>query len=167
MYRSILVLFCLGAVLLPTACDGSGGGQRLSEAAFRTRADHICSELNRKEQPDLATNSKAAIDRNLGRIDSALSQLKSLQPPTRDKARYQHLLTSFQRSVAFVRAHESTLIHLTDQLRIHPSDPHLTGQYQSLVQPFVQEVRLAGADANALKLNSCANGFTGGSGSTG
>ncbi|HZC75126.1 MAG TPA: hypothetical protein VE220_04050 [Gaiellaceae bacterium] len=156
----MLALFACGAVLLSTGCGG-GGGQRLSETAFRSRANHICRELNRKEQPDLATNSTTAVDRNLGRINSALSQLKGLHPPTRDESRYRNLLTSFQRSADFVKAHEATLVKLTDQMRSHPSDSHLTAQYRTLVGPFVQEIRAAATDANALGLSACAKGFTG------
>ena len=157
----MLALFACGAVLLSTACGGGGGGQPLSETTFRSRANNICKDLTRQQQPDLTTNSKAAIDRNLGRIDSALSQLKRLHPPARDESRYRHLLTSFQRSVDFVRSHEATLIRLTDQMRAHPSDSHLTAQYRTLVRPFVLEIRLASTDAKALGLSACAKGFTG------
>ena len=163
MSRSILILTCLGAVLLAAGCGGSSS-HGLSEAAFRSQANHICSDLTRREKPDLASTAKASVDRNLDRIDSAVSKLEALDPPTRDETRYQALLTSFKRSVAFVRANERRLITMTQRLRANPSDSRTTAQYQHLVRPFVQDVQRAGTDANALGLTTCANGLSGGSG---
>src|SRR5207342_1941607 len=90
-----------------------GSSSRLSQARFEAKANHICSELNRQEQPDLSANEKDAIDRNLGRIDSALGQLRGLRPPADEETRYQELLKSFERTTAFVKANESQLIELT------------------------------------------------------
>jgi hypothetical protein len=161
----MLVLLCSGAVLLASGCGGSGGGgHRLSEAAFRVRANHICTGLTRQEKPDLSSSSKASVDRNLGRIDDALGQLEGLRPPAGDEARYHALLTRFKRSVAFVKAKEPLLIELTHQLRSHSSDSRTMARYQRIVRPFLRDVARAGADARALGLGACANGLSGSSG---
>jgi len=168
MRRSILFLSCAGAVLLAAGCGGGGvGGKRLSRTEFRSQANHICSDLNRKEQPDLGSTSKAGIDRNLDRLDSALSDLDRLNPPAADEARFRAFLRDFKRSVAFFKAKENLLILLTRQLQAHPSDSHTTARYEALVRPFVQDIRAAAESATALGLTACANGLTGGSGSNG
>jgi hypothetical protein len=161
MSRSVLVLFCCAAVLFTAGCGG--GTHRLSEAAFRTRANHICTDLSRKESPDLASTSKAGIDRNLARIDSALSQLERLHPPASDEQRYGDLLTRFKRSVTFVKANEERLIEIARKLRADPSDRQTFAQYQRLAGPFIRDVRTAGTDAKALGLPACASGLSGGS----
>jgi hypothetical protein len=169
MSRWILPLICSGAVLLATGCggSGSGGGDRLSKPEFRSRANQICRDLNRKEQPDLGATSKAGIDRNLARLDSALSDLARVNPPAADEARYRAFLRNFKHSVAFFREKEQLLILLTRQMQAHPSDHHTTARYQALVRPFVQEIRVSADNATALGLTACATGLTGGSGSTG
>jgi hypothetical protein len=162
MRLSILVLFSV-AVLLLTSCGSGDGSHRLSEAAFRSRANHICSELTRQEKPDLGSTSKVAVDRNLGRIDSALSQLEGLRPPAHDEQRYRAMLTSFKRSVAFVKANEPRLIQMARDLRSHPSDRGGFMRYARLFRPFLQEVAIAGNDAKALGLGACATGLSGAS----
>ncbi len=165
MHLPILALFCAAVVLLAAACGGSSS--RLSQARFQAKANHICSELNRQEQPDLSSNAKDAIDRNLGRIDSSLGQLRGLRPPADEETRYQELLKSFERTTAFVKANESQLIELTRKLRASASDPQDSARYGRLVRPYVQQLRIAGTDATALGLSACANGLTGGSSSNG
>jgi len=156
-------------VLLAAGCGGgSGGGQRLSHAEFQSQANHICTHLRREEQPDLGSTAKSGLDRNLDRIDSAVSDLERLQPPAADAARFRGLLKTFKQAIAFVRANEAHLITLTRQMQSHPSDSHLTAEYQRLVAPFVRDAQQLGVDANALGLKACATGFTGGgSGSNG
>ena len=166
MRLSIFVLFCAGLVLLATGCGGGGGGDKpLSRADFQKQANHICAKLTEQEKPDIGSTAKAGIDRNLDRIDSAVSDLERLQPPAADRARFRHLLTTFKRTVAFVKAKELLLIKLTKQMEAHPSDSRLTAQYQTLVRPFIHDAQSLGIDANALGLQDCAAGFTGGSGS--
>jgi hypothetical protein len=170
MSRWILLLICSGAVLLSTGCGGGGGrgdGDRLSRSEFLSRGNHICSDLNRKEQPDLGSTSKAGIDRNLTRLDSALSDLARLHPPAADDSHYRAFLRHFQHSVAFFREKESLLILLTRQMRAHPSDSHTSARYETLVRPFVQDIRAAANNATAVGLDVCANGLTGGSSSNG
>jgi hypothetical protein len=166
MPRSLLVLSCAAAVLLAAGCGGGGGGrQRLSEADFRTRANHVCDELNRQEKSDLGSTSKASVDRDLSRIDSAVSQLEALRLPARDATRYRALLKHFKRSVALVRAKEPLLIQLARDLRLHPSDARTMARYERIFRPFLQNLARAGADARALGLTTCANGLGGGSSS--
>jgi hypothetical protein len=168
MSRWILLPICFGAVLLATGCGGgSGDGGRLSRTEFQSRANHICTDLNRKEQPDLGATTKAGIDRNLARLDSAVSDLARLNPPAADEAHYRAFVRSFKRSVAFFREKEPLLILLTRQMRAHPSDSRTTARYETLVRPFVQEIRVAAENATALGLDKCASGLTGGSGSSG
>jgi hypothetical protein len=167
MSRLILLLICSGAVLLSTGCGGGGRGDRLSKGEFQSRANHICTELNRKEQPDLGATTKVGIDRNLARLDSAVSDLAGLNPPAADESRYRNFVRNFKRSVAFFREKEPLLILLTRQMRAHPSDSRTTARYQTLVRPFVQEIRVAAENATALGLTACASGLTGSSGSGG
>jgi hypothetical protein len=168
MSRLILLLICSGAVLLATGCGGgSGGGDRLSRTEFRSRANHICTDLNRKEQPDLGATTKAGIDRNLSRLDSAVDDLEGLNPPAADEGRYRAFVRNFKDSVAFFREKESLLITLTRQMRAHPTDSRTTARYEALVRPFVAQIRVAAENATALGLTACAKGLTGGSGSTG
>jgi hypothetical protein len=168
MSRWILLLICSGAVVLATGCGGgSGGGDRLSKSEFQSRANGICTDLNRKEQPDLGATTKAGIDRNLDRLDSAVSDLARVNPPAADERRYRAFVNSFKRSVAFFREKEPLLILLTRQMRAHPSDSRTTARYQTLVRPFVEEIRVAANNASALGLDKCAAGLTGGSGSNG
>jgi hypothetical protein len=163
MRLPIVALFCTALVLLTAACGGSSDSSRLSQSEFQAKANHICSELNKQEQPDLKTNSRDAVDRNLGRIDSAVDQLKGLRPPADDEARYQELLKGFERTTAFVRANESVLIELTRQQQGKASDPRVIARYERLVRPFVRQLGIAAADATALGLTTCATGFTGSS----
>ena len=166
MSRWILLLICSAAVLLATGCGG-GSGDRLSRSEFQSRANGICTDLNRKEQPDLGATTKAGIDRNLERLDSAVSDLARVNPPAADERRYRAFVSSFKRSVAFFREKEPLLILLTRQMQAHPSDSRTTARYQTLVRPFVEEIRVAANNATALGLDKCAAGLTGGSGSTG
>jgi hypothetical protein len=161
MRRPLLTLCCLGAVLALAGCGG--GGHKLSDTAFRTRANHICSELSREEKPDLASTSKAGIDRNLRRIDSALSELQDLHPPADDEQHYGDLLRNFNRVDAFVKANEVRLIRMEQHLRVHPSDSAALARYERLVRPYVRNLELAAADATALRLRACAKGLSGGS----
>jgi hypothetical protein len=166
MRRATLLLLCTGLALLAAGCGGgSGGGQTLSHADFQSQANHVCAKLSQQEKPDIGSTAKSSIDRNLDRIDSAVSDLERLQPPAADQARFRHLLATFKRTIAFVKAKEVLLIHLTKQMQSHPSDSHLTAQYQNLVRPFIHDAQSLGTDANALGLKDCATGFTGGGGS--
>jgi hypothetical protein len=112
-------------------------------------------------------HARTVHDRNLGRIDSSLGQLRGLRPPADEETRYQELLKSFERTTAFVKANESQLIELTRKLRASASDPQDSARYGRLVRPYVQQLRIAGTDATALGLSACANGLTGGSSSNG
>jgi hypothetical protein len=160
MYRPTLTLFCLAAVLLSTGCGGgSSSSDRLSQAEFQTRANQICNKVRGHEKP---STSKEGTDRNLGLVESALSDLQGLRPPTKDEARYQDLLTRFKRALAFVKANEARLLSLGERLRANPSDTLTAAAYRRLVQPYVKEAQRAGADATALGLTACANGLTGG-----
>ena len=132
------------AVLLATGCGSTtSSSDQLSRTEFRARANHICSELIRREKPDVNSTSKDALDRNLGRLDSALSDLDGLHPPAGDEGRYRALLTNFRKGVAFFRANESILILLTQQLQKHPSDTATAARYDHLVRPFVHDIRAA------------------------
>lgn len=165
MRRSAFVLVCSGAVLLATGC-GSSSSQQLSKAEFQARANHICSDLTRREKPDVSSTSRAALDRNISRLDSALGDLDGLHPPASDAARYQALLTNFRKGVDFFKANESILILLTRQLQKHPGDNATAARYDQLVRPFVHDIQQASAAATAVGLTECAKGFSGG-GSTG
>jgi hypothetical protein len=160
--RATLIISCCGTALLLAGCgSGSGSTQQLSPTAFRTQANQICRDLRTSEKPDLGSTTKAAVDRNLTRIDDALTKLDALNPPASDKQQYRDLLTRFRRSVAFVRANEAHLIQLTHQLQKNPSDTNVAAQYQRLVSHFAGDVRTAGADAKKLGLSVCATGFLG------
>jgi hypothetical protein len=161
MRRSAFVLVCSGAVLLATGCGSSS--QQLSKAEFQTRANHVCSDLTRREKPDVSSTSRAALDRNISRLDSALGDLDDLHPPASDAARYQALLTNFRKGVGFFKANESILILLTRQLQKHPADNATAARYDQLVRPFVHDIQQANAAATALGLKECAKGFSGGS----
>jgi hypothetical protein len=167
--RSILTLSCLAAVLLAAGCGGSssGGNDKLTKAELQSRANQICRQLARQQRPDVSSNSKAALDRTLRRIDSALSQLAALHPPAGEAQRYQTLLASFRRSVAFVRENELLVIQLGQQLQANPADTRTRARYEHLVRPFVKNIRVATTAAQALGLEDCVAGFTGGSGSSG
>ncbi|MGZ4339116.1 MAG: hypothetical protein ACXVQ3_03570 [Gaiellaceae bacterium] len=93
-----------------------------------------------------------------------MNDLDGLHPPASDAGRYQALLTNFKKGVAFFKANESILILLTRQLQKHPSDTATAARYDQLVRPFVHDIQVASADAKALGLTACANGFSGGSG---
>jgi hypothetical protein len=164
MRRLILVLFSAAAVLLSAGCGGSGGDQRLSKSEFQSRANQICTDLRHREQPDLGSTSKAGIDRNLDRLDDALDDLARLNPPAADESRYRTFLDNFRRGVDFAREKEPLLIVLTRQMRTHPSDTHTTERYETLVRPFVEDIRVAAENAVALGLTACANGLSGSSG---
>jgi gas vesicle protein len=161
MRLPILALFCSAVALLAAGCGGSSN--RLSHAQFQAKANHICSQLNKQEQADLSSNTKGAVDRNLTRINSAIGQLKGLRPPADNEARYQELLKSFEQTTAFVRANESQLIELTRKLRASAQDSQDFARYRRLVRPYLQQLRIAGADATALGLTACAKGLTGSS----
>jgi len=167
MPRSILSLTCLAAVLLAAGCGSGGGSHTLSKAAFQSRANQICRQLTRQEQPDVSSTSKASLDRNLGRIDAALGRLEALDPPASDAQRYQTLLASFRRSDAFVKENELRVIQLAHQLQSDPSDTSARARYEQLVLPFVENIRVAASAAKDLGLGDCVTGFTGGSGSSG
>jgi hypothetical protein len=164
MPRSILILSCLAAVLLSAGCGSGGGSDTLSKAEFQRRANQICRQLTRQEQPDASSASKAGLDRNLRRIDSALSRLEDLDPPAADEQRYRTLLASFRRSEAFVKENELRVIQLAHQLQLHPNDVNTRARYEQLVRPFVENVRVAATAAKQLGLEDCVTGFTGGSG---
>ncbi len=161
MLRPTLLLICCGAALLLAGCGGGSSKKHLAAAVFGPQANQICSDLQTDEKPDLGSSTKAAVDRNLTRIDSALTKLNGLDPPAADQQRYQDLLTRFRRSVAFVRANQAHLIQLTRQLRKDPSDTTTLAQYQQLVSHFADDVRVAGSDAKALGLDVCSKGLTG------
>jgi hypothetical protein len=161
MSRSALVLVSCIAALLAAGCGGGNSNQQLSKAEFQTRANHICSDLRRREKPDVSSTSRVALDRNISRLESALSDLNGLHPPASDKTRYQALLTNFSKAVDFFKANESILILLTRQLQKHPGDNATAARYDQLVRPFVEDIRQASAAATALGLTECAKGFSG------
>jgi hypothetical protein len=160
MLRPTLVFVCCGAALLAAGC---GGSKQLSQAEFQAKANHICSDLSRREKPDVHSTSRAALDRNISRLDSALSDLNDLHPPASDAARYQALVTNFKKGVDFFKANESILILMTRQLQKHPGDNATAARYDQLVRPFVHDIRQASAAATALGLTDCTKGFSGGS----
>jgi hypothetical protein len=163
MPRRTLVFVCCGVALIAAGCGGSSS-QQLSKAEFQARANHTCSDLIRSEKPDVNSTSRAALDRNLARLDSALSDLNGLHPPASDAGRYRALLQNFGKAVAFFKANESILILLTRQQQEHPNDAATSARYAQLVRPFVDDIRAASAAATALGLTACASGFSGGSG---
>ena len=165
MYRLTLTLFCLAAVLLSTGCGGgSSSSDRLSEAEFQSRANQICTKVRNQEKP---STSKEGTDRNLGLVESALSDLQDLKPPAEHEAKYQELLTNFQRALAFVKANEARLLSLGERYRANPSDARVAAAYRRLVQPYVKEAQRAATDATALGLTACASGLAGGGSSSG
>jgi hypothetical protein len=167
MPRPILILSCIAAVLLAAGCGSGGSKSNLSKAEFQSRANQICRQLARQQRPDVSSTSKAALDRTLHRIDSALSRLEALDPPAADAQRYQTLMASFRRSVAFVRENELLVVQLGQQLQANPADLRTRARYEHLVKPFVRNIRVATAAAQDLGLEDCVAGFTGGSGSSG
>jgi hypothetical protein len=75
----VLVVFAAG-------CGGSGGGgERLSRDAYIAKADAICRgvDAQRKKIPVPAAipDIPAYVDRALPILDSAVSELRALQPP--------------------------------------------------------------------------------------
>src|SRR4029077_2282450 len=78
MRRPTFVLVCCGAALLAAGC---GSSKQLCKGEFQAKANHICSDLRRREKPDVSSTSRAALDRNISRLDSALSDLNGLHPP--------------------------------------------------------------------------------------
>jgi hypothetical protein len=160
--HATLAILCCGTAFLVAGCGGgSSSSQQLSPTAFRTQANQICGDLRTDEKPDLGSTTKEAVDRNLTRIDDALTKLDALNPPASDEQQFRDLLTRFRRSVAFVRANEAHLIQLTHQLQKNPSDTNAAAAYQRLVSHFASDVRTAGADAKKLGLGVCAKGFLG------
>jgi len=162
--RSILVLFACAAVLLAAGCGG--GSNRLSETAFRSKANGICKELSSQEKADAPSTAKAAVDRNITRLDTAVHKLESLRPPAGDERRYQDFLTSFKKSEAFLKAKEPRVIALGSKVQSGAATPSELVAYQQFVRPFVQHIQAAAAAANDLGLADCANGLSGGSSSS-
>jgi hypothetical protein len=167
MRRPIPILFCLAAVLLASGCGSGGGDRTLSKAEFQSRANRICRQLSRQEQPDVSSTSKAGLDRNLHRVDSALNQLEALHPPAALARRYQTLLASFRRSDEFVKENERRVIELAHQIQKNPADTRARARYEQLVRPFVANLQGAAAAAKDLGLTDCLSGFNGGSGAGG
>ena len=164
MPRSILISSCLAALLLAAGCGSGGGSNTLSRAEFQSRANQICRQLSRQQRPDVSSNSKAALDRTLHRIDSALNRLEALNPPASEAQHYQTLLASFKRSVAFVKENELLVVQLGQQLEANPSDLRTRARYEHLVRPFVKNLGVATTAARKLGLEDCVAGFTGGGG---
>jgi hypothetical protein len=159
--RSILVLFACAAVLLAAGCGG--GSSRLSETAFRTKANGICKDLSRQEKADAPSTAKAAVDRNITRLDEAVRKLERLRPPAGDERRYKDFLMSFKQSEAFLKAKEPRVIALGSKVQSGAATPSELVAYQQFVRPFVQHIQAAAAAANDLSLADCANGLSGGS----
>jgi hypothetical protein len=159
--RSLLVLSACAAVLLAAGCGG--GSNRLSESAFRSKANGICKELSRQEKADASSVEKAAVDRNISRLDAAVHKLEGLRPPAGDAQRYQDFLTSFKKSEAFLKAKEPRVIALGSRVQSGAATPSELLAYQHFVRPFVRHIQAAAAAAKDLGLADCANGLTGGS----
>jgi hypothetical protein len=169
--RSILVLFGCGAVLLSTGCGGGGGGGSSStgsqsEAAFRSRANHICKKLSDQGHAS-AGSTNADIQQRLSQIDAAVAGLEGLNPPAQDKQRYQALLTNFKATVTFIKTNRERLIRLTNQLNADPSNKKAFRRIQQLIGPYSHKIELARSEAAALGLGACASGFSSSSNGSG
>jgi hypothetical protein len=120
MLRPTLVFVCCGAALLAAGC---GGSKQLSQAEFQAKANHICSDLSRREKPDVHSTSRAALDRNISRLDffkaneSILILLtRQLQKHPGDNAtaaRYDQLVRPFVHDIRQASA-AATALGLTD-----------------------------------------------------
>jgi len=159
--RSLLVLFACAAVLLAAGCGG--GSNRLSETAFRSKANGICKELSRQEKADVSSTEKAAVDRNITRLDAAVRKLDGLRPPAGDERRYQDFLTSFKKAEAFLKAKEPRVIALGSRVQSGTATPSELVAYRQFVRPFLKHTQAAAAAATDLGLADCANGLSGGS----
>jgi hypothetical protein len=148
------------------AAGCGGGSNRLSETAFRTRANGICKDLSRQEKADAGSIEKAAVDRNITRLDSAVHKLEALRPPAGDERRYQDFLASFKKSEAFLKAKEPRVIALGSKVQSGAATPSELVAYREFVRPFVEHIQAAAAAANDLGLADCANGLSGGSSSS-
>ena len=154
-----LVLFALMCV--------SCGDTRLSEAAFRAKANAICRQMNRRASAGGLTTR--APHSRIATIDTGIAQLAKLKPPARDAVRYGVLLGRLQRLLAFAKARAPQVALLYKQqekamprrasdydarIGVHRFE-QLARRITALTRPAARDVRIAGADARALHLPAC------------
>ena len=90
-------------LLALAACGGGdGGGDRLSKEAWVTRADAICARVNDRleqtEQPETMTELVKVLDQGLEDVNTAVADLRALEPPEDDEAKVDAWLANVERA---------------------------------------------------------------------
>jgi hypothetical protein len=166
--RQAIILFVLCAIL-----TGGCGSTRLSEAAFRTKANAICRDFTRRT--NTTSFSSESLSKALSTIEDGIARLGRLQPPARDAAQYADFLRHLRRLLTFAKKDGPELLALTkqlDQAIRRRTTTHGTRRavrrYKQVLQrinaleaPVEHDVRAANAEARSLHLQACAVGGTG------
>lgn len=160
---TVIVVLCL---VVCAGCRSSA----LSETAFRTKANSICRDLNRRANADGVPTS-SSLQRRIADIENGIAKLARLKPPARDRATYADFLTRLRRLLVFAKDTGPQLLALSQQLeRAMPKRASGSGAREfkrlarlisSLEKPAQRDARLAGVDAHALHLPQCAIGASG------
>ena len=77
-------------VVLLAGCGGGGSTKPLSKEEYASRADAVCSKYNKQvkalKNPSNLSELADVADRTLPLLDSAISELKKLKPPTDEQS---------------------------------------------------------------------------------
>jgi hypothetical protein len=144
----LAVLCCCAIVLFVSGC----GSARLSQTAFRSRADAICHELGL--QTGSAVSTKAALDKHIRRARAGIGELARLHPSSEDEHSYRDLIATLDRTMSLARTRFPALIAAKS-----PSSQEI----ERLARPLERDVRRAEGDARAIGLGACARALYGGS----
>ena len=146
-----LALLCCAIVAVLAGCGGSGSNVQPN---YGSLANGICGKFSdaTKSNPDSAKRIQA--------IETALSGLQGLHPPTTVQTMYTHLLYHFKIATVLLKANIDELGRLAKRIDKHPNDKVAARRYARIAGRIQRHLRLAAADAHSLGLGRCEAVFT-------
>jgi hypothetical protein len=168
--RFVVALTALAAVMAAAGC----GGQSSAEVSFRTKADEACRSAAR-DVLALPASSQHKLAAGLGLLQENATRLARIHPPARDARTFHDLIARLHGAAAASKANDARIYALDHRFeremksfgrRVRSGgkfphvDTHLVERINALARTPLNEIRLAGQDARALKLKDCAFSVT-------
>jgi len=140
------------AVALLAAC---GSGSNVQDN-YGSLANQICGTFS------AATSGNPSPAVRLKAIETALSGLQGLRPPSTVETYYATLLYHFKTAVDILKPNMLTLSRLANYLQTHPNDKRASRRYAALGGPRItRNLTSAAKIAHSLALARCETAFGG------
>jgi hypothetical protein len=154
-----LASLCCATALLGAACGGGSSPQ--PDLDYGLKANAICLTLAAETAGSPAT--AAGLTKNVAALDTALSGLEKLVPPTDgDKPYYLDLVAKFKAADELFKIDLPQFIQLQKKLSAHPNDKAAQKKFNKLAAPVASNLSAAATDAHKLGMGKCEVAFSGG-----